>query len=66
MHPPVEDVVKKLKELPPDRLAEVEDFIDFLSRRSQYRALTIAAMTISEPSLEGLWDNDQDAAYDEL
>lgn len=35
MHTPVEDIVEKLMELPPDRLAEVEDFVDFLLNRAQ-------------------------------
>ncbi|MDZ7792009.1 MAG: hypothetical protein U5L08_16215 [Xanthomonadales bacterium] len=62
----IQPVVDKLKELPPERLAEVEDFIDFLSQRIHDRALTRAAMSISEPALEKVWDNDEDAVYDEL
>lgn len=66
MHSAMDDVVEKLKELPPDRLAEVEDFIDFVSRRARDRALTRATMAISEPALEKVWNNDEDAVYDEL
>lgn len=66
MHDPMDNVVEKLKDLSPERLAEVEDFIDFVSRRAQDRALTASAMAISEPALEKVWDNDEDAAYDEL
>ncbi len=62
----IQPLVDKLKELPPERLAEVEDFIDFLSQRIHDRALTQAAMSISEPALENIWDNDEDAVYDEL
>lgn len=29
----IEQVVRKLQLLPPDRVSEVEDFIDFLSQR---------------------------------
>jgi hypothetical protein len=62
----IQPLVDKLKELPPERLAEVEDFIDFLSQRTHDRALTQAAMSISEQALEKIWDNDEDAVYDEL
>jgi len=62
----IQPLVDKLKELPPERLAEVEDFIDFLSQRVHDRALTQAAMSISESALEKVWDNDEDAVYDEL
>lgn len=62
----LEQVVSKLKSLPPERLMEVEDFIDFVSRRTRDRTLTAAAMAVSEPTLEKIWDNDEDAVYDEL
>jgi len=62
----IQPLMDKLKELPPERVAEVEDFIDFLRQRTQDRALTRAAMSISEPALEKVWDNDEDAVYDEL
>ncbi len=31
----VQPLLEKLKQLPPERIAEVEDFIDFLRARSQ-------------------------------
>jgi hypothetical protein len=65
-HDVIESMVEKLKALPPERLAEVEDFVDFLKAKNSDRALTTAAMGVSEPSLTRVWDNDEDAAYDEL
>jgi hypothetical protein len=62
----IEQVVSKLRALPPERLMEVEDFIDFVSRRTRNQALTAAAMAVSEPVLEKTWNNDEDAVYDEL
>lgn len=62
----IQPLVDKLKKLPPERVAEVENFIDFLSQQAQDRALSRAAMSISEPALEKVWDNDEDAVYDEL
>jgi len=36
-------LIEKLKTLPPERLAEVEDFVDFLRTRVDERALVAAA-----------------------
>lgn len=58
-------LIDKLKELPPQRLAEVEDFVDFLRAREQSR-LTQAATKASEPAFARVWENDEDAAYDKL
>lgn len=59
-------LLKKLEGLSPARLAEVEDFIDFLKSRDEDRALTQAAMAASEPALKAIWDNPEDAVYDHL
>ena len=57
-------VLDKLKKLPPERISEVEDFIDFLSQRHEDAAITQAAEQISEPVLAQVWDNPEDAVYD--
>jgi hypothetical protein len=62
----VEQVFAKLKGLAPERVAEVEDFIDFLHSRDQDQAVTRGASRLSEPVLKRLWDNADDAAYDGL
>jgi hypothetical protein len=59
-------LIEKLKELPPKRLAEVEDFVDFLRARDGARALARAASKAAEPAFARIWDNDEDAAYDRL
>lgn len=59
-------VLEKLRRLPPERVMEVEDFIDFLSGRDQERRLVRATLAVSEASLKTLWDNSDDAAYDRL
>ena len=61
-----EQVIQKLQALPPERMDEVEDFIDFLSQRDTERGLTRAAMAAAEPVLEQVWDNPDDAEYDNL
>ena len=62
----IEQVVQKLKALAPNRIDEVEDFIDFLSQRDTDKHLTQAAMAASEPTLSEIWNNDDDAEYDQL
>lgn len=59
-------LIDKLQRLPPERQAEVEDFVDFLQSREGDRQLVRAATKASEPALKTVWDNDQDAAYDRL
>ncbi len=34
-------LIEKIKQLPPQRLAEVEDFVDFLRARDDERGLTL-------------------------
>ncbi len=62
----IEHVVQKLQTLTPSRINEVEDFIDFLSQRDTDQQLIQAAMTVSEPTLETIWNNPDDAEYDRL
>lgn len=59
-------LIDKIKQLPPQRLAEVEDFVDFLRAREDEQHLTQAAAKISEASFAAVWNNDEDAAYDRL
>jgi hypothetical protein len=57
-------LLEKIKQLPPRRVAEVEDFVDFLRAREAEQRLTSAAAKASEPSFAAAWSND--AAYDRL
>lgn len=62
----VEALIEKLKALPPERRAEVEDFIDFLQHRETDRHLAGEAAQISEPAFKAVWDNPDDTEYDRL
>ena len=64
--PYFEQVIHKLQTLSRERVSEVEDFIDFLSRRDTDKQLSESAMAVSESTLKGLWDNPDDAEYDQL
>jgi hypothetical protein len=62
----VQQVAKKLEHLPPERLAEVEDFIDFLSQKDRERPVRRDFARGAEASFQKVWDNEDDAAYDKL
>ena len=59
-------LIEKLKRLPPERIAEVEDVVDFQQSRDEARGFTRAAMKSSEAAFAKVWDNEDDAAYDQL
>lgn len=59
-------LIEKIRQLPPQRLAEVEDFVDFLRARENEQNLTHTATKVSEPSFAAVWNNDEDADYDKL
>ena len=62
----VRELIDKLETLPPNRIAEVEDLIDFLKQRDTDQQLTRAATKTAEPSCNKVWDNPDDAVYDAL
>ncbi len=59
-------LIAKIQDLPANRLAEVEDFIDFIRSREQGQPLTRAAAATSEPAFAAIWNNPEDDVYDEL
>jgi len=61
-----DDLLEKIRSLSPERLAEVEDFVDFLRQRSDDGAHSAAAMKLSADAFRKVWDNPDDADYDRL
>ena len=59
-------LIEKIEALPAERIAEVEDFVDFIWSREQDRALTRAASSASAPALATIWSNPDDDVYDAL
>ena len=59
-------LIQKIRQLPPRRLAELEDFVDFLRTCEDEQRLTQAAAKAGEASFAAVWDNDEDAAYDRM
>ena len=58
-------LIRKIRSLPPEKVAEVEDFVEFLAQRDD-RQLTQAAAKLAEKAFRKVWDNPVDAAYDRL
>lgn len=59
-------ILEKLQRLSPEKIAEVEDFVDFLQQRELEDQMTKAAARLAEPSFQKVWDNLEDGAYDRL
>jgi hypothetical protein len=59
-------LIDEIRSLPPEKLAEVEDFVDLLKMRDEDRLVTRAATKLSEDSFRQVWDNPDDAEYDRL
>jgi hypothetical protein len=61
-----EALLAKIRALPPDKITEVEDFVDFLHLRSEELLTKDAVTKLSEAAFSSVWDNDDDAEYDAL
>ena len=53
-----ETILEKIKSLPPERVAEVEDFVDFLRVRAEEQRLVKSAAKASEPAFRKVWDKE--------
>jgi hypothetical protein len=59
-------LIEKIEALPAERIAEIEDFVDFIRLREQERAIARAAAVASAPALAAVWSNPEDDIYDAL
>ena len=59
-------LIEKIRALPADKVAEVEEFIDFIAQRNEERRLVRASGRLAEEVLRTVWDNPDDAEYDRL
>ena len=59
-------IIQKLRLLPPERIIEVADFVDFLQARDLERNLVKQAGQASEAVFKAIWDNPDDSEYDRL
>lgn len=63
---PETKLMEKIRSLPPDKIMVLEDFLDFLLTRSEENLLVYTATKLSEAAFAKIWDNPEDAEYDEL
>ena len=62
-----EEILRKLRSLPLERLSEVEDFVDFLCQRDEDAKLATAASKLSEDAFpKCLGQLRKNADYDRL
>ncbi|MGD9886278.1 MAG: hypothetical protein AB7U95_39920 [Reyranella sp.] len=66
MPPDTRALIEKIEALPAERIAEIEDFVDFIRLREQERSLTRSATAASAPAFAAIWNNPDDDAYDAL
>lgn len=59
-------LAEKIHTLSNAQLAEVERFVESLQAWEDDREMTRLMMQASEPSFSAIWDNPEDAIYDDL
>lgn len=59
-------LIAKISELPDERVAEIETFVDFVRSREAHRKLVRDWAGASEPAFASVWDNPQDDVYNDL
>jgi hypothetical protein len=57
-------IIEKIRTLSPDKVAEVVDFVDFISHRERDRLLLKAGNKVAEEAFKKVWDNTEDEIYD--
>jgi hypothetical protein len=59
-------LIRKIRNLTPDKIVEVVDFVDFLSQKDKDHRMLQAANKLAEDAFNKVWDNTEDEAYDSL
>jgi hypothetical protein len=59
-------IIRTIRTLSPDKVAQVVDFVTFISQKEQDRRLLKAGNKLSEQAFKKVWDNSEDEAYDRL
>jgi hypothetical protein len=57
-------LLEKIEALPAERIAEIEDFVEFIAARELERSLTRAVTETSKSAFAAIWDNPEDSVYD--
>jgi hypothetical protein len=64
--PKEKSLLQKIRSLPADKVAQIEDFVDFMRLKNEDQQLSRAAAKLSEAAFYKVWDNPEDDAYDRL
>jgi len=64
--PNIQPLFEKIQALPAERIAEIEDFVEFIAARERERSLVRAASAVSAPVFAAIWNNPDDDAYDAI
>ncbi len=59
-------IIQKIRTLSPDKVAEVVDFVDFISQKDRDSRLLKAGSKLAEEVFEKVWNNTEDEVYDRL
>jgi hypothetical protein len=57
-------IIRKIRTLSPDKVAEVVDFVEFISQKERDRRLLNASTKLAEKAFKKAWDNTEDDVYD--
>ncbi len=61
-----EQIKEEIEKLPEDMLSEVFDFIQFLETKKENILLANLYQNLSESTFDKVWNNEEDAVYDDL
>ena len=59
-------IVQKIRTLSPEKVAEVVDFVEFISLKERDSRLLKTANKLAEKAFKKVWDNTEDEVYDRL
>ncbi len=59
-------IIQKIRMLSPDKVAEVVNFVDLISKKDHDSRLLKAGNKLAEKAFEKVWENTEDDVYDRL
>ena len=59
-------IIRKIRMLSPEKVTEVVDFVDFISRKDRDSLLLKTGNKLAEDAFKKVWDNAEDEVYDRL
>jgi hypothetical protein len=64
--PNTQALLQQIQALPPERIAEIEDFVAFIAAREQELSFVRAAAAASAPAFAAAWDSPDNDIYSAL